>query len=94
MDLEKLWLEQMKEAAEIEPVNNMGKWSKQVKIESIAEKLDWIGKVKKQGELNYDPNCGIDKNAWMIGYIYGFAEAAEALNEIEVEDDEEGEGEN
>ena len=54
MDLEKQWLENMKEAVDMEPVNNMGKWAKQTKIESIAEKLDWIGKVKKQGEEGFD----------------------------------------
>jgi hypothetical protein len=94
MDLEKQWLEAMKEAVDMEPVNNMGKWGKQTKLESIAEKLDWIGKVKKQAEGGYDTESGIDKDAWIKGYIYGFAEAAEALNSLaENEENEEGEEE-
>lgn len=98
MDLEKQWLENMKEAVDMEPVNNMGKWAKQTKIESIAEKLDWIGKVKKQGEEGFDSESGIDKDAWIKGYIYGFAEAAEALNSLaenaqNEEENKEAEGE-
>ena len=87
MDIEKLWLESMN--------NVIGTEDSETKIDQIqyiADKLDWIGKVKREAELRYDVDCGIDRDAWIKGYIVGFAIAAETLNDLV--DEEENEEEN
>ena len=87
MDIEKLWLESMNNIIGTEDSE-----TKVDQIEYIADKLDWIGKVKREAELRYDVDCGIDRDAWIKGYIVGFAIAAETLNDLV--DEEENEEEN
>ena len=87
MDIEKLWLESMNNVIGMEDSE-----TKVDQIQYIADKLDWIGKVKREAELRYDVDCGIDRDAWIKGYIVGFAIAAETLNDLV--DEEENEEEN
>ena len=87
MDIEKLWLESMNNVIGTEDSE-----TKVDQIQYIADKLDWIGKVKREAELRYDVDCGIDRDAWIKGYIVGFAIAAETLNDLV--DEEENEEEN
>ena len=84
MDIEKLWIEAMNNV-----VSSEENEAKAEQIEYIADKLDWIGKVKKEAELRYDIDSGIDRDAWIKGYIVGFAIAAESLNELVDEEEEE-----
>lgn len=84
MDIEKLWIEAMNNV-----VSSDENEAKAEQIEYIADKLDWIGKVKKEAELRYDIDCGIDRDAWIKGYIVGFAIAAESLNQLVDEEEEE-----
>lgn len=89
MDIEKLWLETMNGVVASEDGE-----TKAQQIEYIVDKLDWIGKVKREAEMRYDIESGIDKDAWIKGYIVGFAVAAETLNQlVDEEEGEETEGE-
>lgn len=89
MDIEKLWLETMNGVVASEDSE-----TKAQQIEYIVDKLDWIGKVKREAEMRYDTESGIDKDAWIKGYIVGFAVAAETLNQlVDEEEGEETEGE-
>jgi hypothetical protein len=89
MDIEKLWLETMNGVVASEDSE-----TKAQQIEYIVDKLDWIGKVKREAEARYDNESGIDKDAWIKGYIVGFAVAAETLNQlVDEEEGEEAEGE-
>jgi len=93
MDLEKSYRLQLQEAMQHEPVNNMGKWAKQTKIDSINEKIQWIEGVKEVAKGDFDFGSGLDKDSWIAGYIVGFAVAADGLrmqeeaekNEIDIE---------
>ena len=93
MDLEKSYRLQLQEAIAMEPVNNMGKWAKQTKIDSIKEKIQWIEGVKEVAKGDFDFGSGLDKDSWIAGYIVGFAVAADGLrmkeeaeeNEIDIE---------
>jgi hypothetical protein len=79
MDLEKSYRLQLQEAMQHEPVNNMGKWAKQTKIDSINEKIQWIEGVKEVAKGDFDFGSGLDKDSWISGYIVGFAVAADGL---------------
>ncbi len=79
MDLEKSYRLQLQEAMQHEPVNNMGKWAKQTKIDSINEKIEWIEGVKEVAKGDFDFGSGLDKDSWVAGYIVGFAVAADGL---------------
>ncbi len=79
MDLEKSYRLQLQEAMQHEPVNNMGKWAKQTKIDSINEKIQWIEGVKEVAKGDFDFGSGLDKDSWVAGYIVGFAVAADGL---------------
>ncbi len=93
MDLEKSYRLQLQEAIAMEPVNNMGKWAKQTKIDSIKEKIQWIENVADVAKGDFDFGSGLDKDSWIAGYIVGFAIAADGLrmkeeveeNEIDIE---------
>jgi len=93
MDLEKSYRLQLQEAMQHEPINNMGKWAKQTKIDSINEKIQWIEGVKEVAKGDFDFGSGLDKDSWISGYIVGFAVAADGLrmqeeaekNEIDIE---------
>lgn len=93
MDLEKSYRLQLQEAIAMEPVNNMGKWAKQTKIDSIKEKIEWIENVTDVAKGDFDFGSGLDKDSWIAGYIVGFAVAADGLrmkeeaeeNEIDIE---------
>jgi len=93
MDLEKSYRLQLQEAIVHEPVNNMGKWAKQTKIDSINEKIQWIEGVKEVAKGDFDFGSGLDKDSWISGYIVGFAVAADELrmqaeaenNEVDIE---------
>ena len=84
MDIEKLWIEAMNNV-----VSSDENEAKAEQIEYIADKLDWIGKVKKEAELRYDVDSGMDRDSWIKGYIVGFAIAAESLNQLVDEEEEE-----
>ena len=73
MDLEKSYRLQLQEAMQHEPVNNMGKWAKQTKIDSINEKIQWIEGVKEVAKGDFDFGSGLDKDSWIAGYIVGFS---------------------
>lgn len=79
MNLEKNYRLQLQEALSQEPVNGMGKWAKQTKIDSIKEKIDWIETVKDVALGDFDFGSGLDKDSWIAGYIVGFAVAADGL---------------
>ena len=79
MDLEKSYRLQLQEAMQHEPVNNMGKWAKQTKIDSINEKIQWIEGVKEVAKGDFDFGSGLDKDSWISGYVVGFAVAADGL---------------
>lgn len=79
MDLEKSYRLQLQEAMQHESVNNMGKWAKQTKIDSINEKIQWIEGVKEVAKGDFDFGSGLDKDSWVAGYIVGFAVAADGL---------------
>ena len=79
MDLEKSYRLQLQEAIAMEPVNNMGKWAKQTKIDSIKEKIQWIENVTDVAKGDFDFGSGLDKDSWIAGYIVGFAVAADGL---------------
>ena len=83
MDLEKNLQAQYDEVLQSEPVNNMGKWAKQTKLDSINEKIQWVTMVRDIIDDDYDENCGLDKETWTKGFIVGFARASEALKELE-----------
>ena len=89
MDLEKSYRLQLQEALAIEPVNNMGKWAKQTKIDSINEKIEWIEGVKEVAKGDFDFGSGLDKDSWISGYIVGFAVAADGLRMKEEAENEE-----
>ena len=89
MDIEKLWLDTMNSV-----VSSEESQTKAEQIEYVADKLDWIGRVKREAEIRYDSDSGIDKDAWIKGYIVGFAIAAETLNQLVEEEDETEEEEN
>jgi len=89
MDLEKSYRLQLKEVLEEEPVNNMGKWAKKTKIDSINEKIDWILKIKDIAKDDFDFGSGFDKESWISGYIVGFAVAADGLKRQEEEENNE-----
>ena len=79
MNLEKNYRLQLQEALSQEPVNGMGKWAKQTKIDSINEKIEWIKNVKDIALGDFDFGSGLDKDSWVAGYIVGFAVAADGL---------------
>lgn len=79
MNLEKNYQLQLQEALSQEPVNGMGKWAKQTKIDSINEKIEWIKNVKDIALGDFDFGSGLDKDSWVAGYIVGFAVAADGL---------------
>lgn len=79
MNLEKNYQLQLQEALSQEPVNNMGKWAKQTKVDSIKEKIEWIENVKEVALGDFDYGSGLDKDSWVAGYIVGFATAADGL---------------
>jgi len=89
MDLEKSYRLQLKEVLEEEPVNNMGKWAKKTKIDSINEKIDWILKIKDVAKEDFDFGSGFDKESWISGYVHGFAVASSIIkSEAEAENGE------
>lgn len=89
MDLEKSYRLQLQEAIAMEPVNNMGKWAKQTKIDSIKEKIEWIEGVKEVAKGDFDFGSGLDKDSWISGYVVGFAIAADGLRmQAEAEENE------
>jgi hypothetical protein len=97
MDIEKSYRLQLQEVLASEPVNNMGKWAKQTKIDSIKEKIEWIENVKEVALGDFDFGSGMDKDSWVSGYIVGFATAANGLNlmeQVNSEDDTETDLEN
>jgi hypothetical protein len=65
MDLEKSYRLQLQEAIAMEPVNNMGKWAKQTKIDSIKEKIQWIENVTDVAKGDFDFGSGLDKDSWI-----------------------------
>lgn len=79
MNLEKNYQLQLQETLSQEPVNGMGKWAKQTKIDSINEKIEWIKNVKDVALGDFDFGSGLDKDSWIAGYIVGFAVAADGL---------------
>lgn len=83
MDLEKNLEAEYREALEIEPVNNMGKWAKQARLDSINEKIQWVKMVRDIIDEDYEEESGLDKETWTKGFIVGFARASEALKELE-----------
>jgi hypothetical protein len=89
MNLEKNYRLQLQEVLSQEPVNNMGKWAKQTKIDSINEKIEWIENVKDIALGDFDFGSGLDKDSWIAGYIVGFATAADGLR---MKEEIEGEG--
>ena len=89
MDLEKSYRLQLQEALAMKPVNNMGKWAKQTKIDSIKEKIEWIEGVKDVAKGDFDFGSGLDKDSWISGYIVGFAVAADGLRMKEEEENNE-----
>lgn len=89
MNLEKNYQLQLQEALSQEPVNGMGKWAKQTKIDSINEKIEWIKNVKDIALGDFDFGSGLDKDSWVAGYIVGFAVAADGLRLKEEAENEE-----
>jgi hypothetical protein len=92
MNLEKNYRLQLQEVLSQEPVNNMGKWAKQTKIDSINEKIEWIENVKDIALGDFDFGSGLDKDSWIAGYVVGFATAADGLRmkeEVEAEGSDE-----
>lgn len=79
MNLEKNYQLQLQETLSQEPVNGMGKWANQTKIDSINEKIEWIKNVKDVALGDFDFGSGLDKDSWIAGYIVGFAVAADGL---------------
>lgn len=84
MDLEKMYELQLQEAISTEPVNNMGKWSRQVKIDSINEKIEWLKNAREIANSEFDHGSGLDKENWIKGFLYGFAMA---INTIQSEEE-------
>lgn len=83
MDLEKNYRLQLQEVLTQEPVNNMGKWAKQTKIDSIKEKIEWIEGVKEVANNEFDFGSGLSKDSWVSGFVVGFAMAANGLKMME-----------
>lgn len=79
MNLEKNYRLQLQEALSQEPVNGMGKWAKQAKIDSIKEKIEWIENVKDVALGDFDFGSGLEKDSWVAGFVVGFAVAADGL---------------
>lgn len=80
MDLEQMYLSKLAEIEEMEPANEEVEELKNLDIQSINERLEWIAQVKEMANAEFDHGSDISKEDWMKGFIFGFAVAIEMIN--------------